>query len=197
MFQVPRWKLTFPRSSMSQIPERSGRGDRCSGWGRFWGVIGGSRCFKNINFTPPQQLQSRNKLTFPFRSRINTADADMLVGKYPGEKARAVSKCRLEYGSVKGRTLGSHHLASSSPPLAPLNSSLPSRMQRKVSQKETNYFRWVTPSIWRATTSVVNAKMIVLQSQYFFCYFLTKESIVWIISKIVCCGYRQIIPMLP
>lgn len=119
----PTLKLTFLRSSMSQIPERSDGGDRCSGWGHFWGVIWGSRCLKNINF-PPQQLQSRNKLTFPFKSRTNTADADILVGKYPGEKSRAVSKSTLEYGSVEGRTLGSHHLASSSPPLSPLTTTV-------------------------------------------------------------------------
>lgn len=123
MLQVPHWKLTFLRSSMSQIPERSDRGQSCSGRGRFWGVIGGSRCFKNMNFLP-QQLQSRNKLTFPFRSRINTADADILMGKYPGERAKAVSKSTLGYGSVEGRTLGSHHLASSSPPLSPLTTTV-------------------------------------------------------------------------
>lgn len=108
---------------MSQIPERSDRGDRRSGWGYFWGDIWGSRCLKNTNFLP-QQLPSRNKLTFPFRSRINTADADILVVKYPGEKARAVSKSTLGYGSVEGRTLGSHHLASSSPSLSPLTTTV-------------------------------------------------------------------------
>lgn len=34
----------------------------------------------------PPSTRSRHKLTFPFRSRINIADADMLAGKYPREE---------------------------------------------------------------------------------------------------------------
>lgn len=66
----------------------------------------------------PAATTSRYKLTFPFRSRINTADADIVVGKYPEEMVWTVSKSTVGYGSVTGRTLPYHHSASSSPLLA-------------------------------------------------------------------------------
>ena len=84
---------------------------------QFWLVSEGTRnsgaSSLNANFLPQKQVAA--KLTFPFKSRINIADADILVGNDPGEKAWMLSKFTVEYGSVEGGTLRSHHIASSSP----------------------------------------------------------------------------------
>lgn len=83
-----------------------------------------SRCFVaklDVNFPLPSTT-SRNKLTFPFRSRINIADADMLGGeeekiqaKKPGRGKKIISGSTEEYGSFEWINTGSHH-----PPSSPL-----------------------------------------------------------------------------
>lgn len=167
----PTQKLLFLRSSMSQIPERSDRGDRCSGWGHFWGVIWGSRCFKKHQLPPAETIKSQQtylslQVEDKYRRRRHFG-GEISWRESPGGFQVYV---RIWVSGRKNSWLPSSRFLVSSTVSSHHYSSLPSRMQHKVSQNETNYFRWVPPPIWRATTSVVNAEIMVLQSQYFFIF---------------------------
>lgn len=97
---------------------------RWEGGGHFWthtlarrSPLSRSRCFaaRKMSTFLPAATTSRLKLTFPFRSRIKIADADMLVARSARrEEARLISVSTVKYGSLERSNVHSLHPPSSS-----------------------------------------------------------------------------------